>query len=355
MLSFSPIVDPARDVLNVQVRHVSTLVGWATLVVAIGVALEGVELLHDAIAWIKRRRLRAKELAVRKELKEIFPAGEVRLRSESHSDHPRWVKRFTRIGLILVVAGVLAEWRCGSKLEDAHNAVHEYDLAKLTEADQKAGEARDSALSAKASEKALEEKAAGLTLRMEAASRQLGQLERDITAQGPRAPLIEKAAPELVKTLLPFAGQKVALYVCTSAELRSQEREMIETWGRIADVLGDKGAHWSMPHSNLMFWKQEFACDGIQIGSSSRSPQRTKDAVKALSDALFKVLPPSTDNMSGTVDPDFILRMLKRGLEREDAPWTLEAKEPDLIAVMIGRHPVRGVTKQSKIAHKTHK
>jgi hypothetical protein len=148
MLSFSPIVDPARDVLNAQVRHFSTLVGWATLVVAIGVALEGVELLHDAIGWIKRRRIREKELAVRKELMEIFPAGEIRLRSESNLDHPRWVKRFTRIGLILVVVGVLAEWRCGSKLEDAHNAVHEYDIAKLTEAAQKAGDAAASAKTA---------------------------------------------------------------------------------------------------------------------------------------------------------------------------------------------------------------
>jgi hypothetical protein len=107
--------------------------------------MEGVELLHDAIAWIKRRRLRTKELAVRKELAEVFPAGEVRLRTESKSDHPRWVKRFTRIGLIVVVVGVVAEWRCGAKLEDAHNAVHEYDLAKLTEADQKAGDAAKSA------------------------------------------------------------------------------------------------------------------------------------------------------------------------------------------------------------------
>jgi hypothetical protein len=176
------------------------------------------------------------------------------------------------------------------------------------------------------------------------------RLQTKLDFQGPRAPFIENAAPELIKTLLPFAGQKVVLYVCTSAELRQQEGEMMDTWGRIADVLGYKGAKWSMPHSNLMFWKQDFSCDGIQVGSSSHSPQETKDAAKALSDALFKVLPPSTDNMSGTVDADFILDTLKRGLEREDAPWVLEAKEPDVVAVMIGRHPLRGATtKQTRI------
>jgi hypothetical protein len=178
---------------------------------------------------------------------------------------------------------------------------------------------------------------------------ELLRLQNKLDFQGPRAPFIENAAPELVKALLPFAGQKVALYVCTSAELRAQEGEMMDTWGRIADVLGDKGAKWSMPHNNLMFWKQEFSCNGIQVGSSSRSPQRTRDAAKVLSDELFKILPPSTDNMSGTVDSDFVLDTLKRGLERGDAPWVLEAKEPDLIAVMIGRHPLRSVAKQNKI------
>jgi hypothetical protein len=145
MLSFSPIIDPVRDVLDAQVRHVSRLVGLANITVAIGVAMEGVEFIHDAIAWIKRRRLRGKELAIRQDLTEIFPVGEIKPCAELNSDHPKWVKRFTRIGLIVVVVGVVAEWRCGAKLEDAHNAVHEYDLAKLTEADQKAGAAAKSA------------------------------------------------------------------------------------------------------------------------------------------------------------------------------------------------------------------
>jgi hypothetical protein len=148
MFSLLPIADPVRNALDAQVLHFSKLVGWANIAVAVGVAIEGVEFLHDAITWIKRRRLKKKELSAQKELTEIFPAGEVRLKAESNSDHPRWVKRFTRIGLIVVVVGVVAEWRCGAKLEDAHNAVHEYDLVKLTEADQKAGEAATSAKTA---------------------------------------------------------------------------------------------------------------------------------------------------------------------------------------------------------------
>lgn len=140
MFSLLQIDDSVRNVLDAQVRHFSTLVGLANITVAVGVAMEGVEYLHDAIAWIKRRRIRKKELVVQKELTEIFPAGEIGPSAESKSDHPKWVKRFTRIGLIVVVVGVIAEWRCGTKLEDAHNAVHEYDLAKLTAAGEKASQ-----------------------------------------------------------------------------------------------------------------------------------------------------------------------------------------------------------------------
>jgi hypothetical protein len=123
MLSLSPLVDPVREALNTQVRHFSILSGWANILVALGVAGEGVEFVHDAIAWIKRRQLKKSERAIQKELLDIFPADEANLKEESHADHPRWVKRLTRIGLIVVVIGVTGEWRYGNKLEDAHNAV----------------------------------------------------------------------------------------------------------------------------------------------------------------------------------------------------------------------------------------
>jgi hypothetical protein len=143
MLSLSPVSDPIRDALNVQVRHFSILGGWATLVVAIGVALEGVELVHDIIAWWKRKRRDKRERSDLSEVAYIFPTGEIRAGTELHFDHPRWVKRFSRIGLIMVVVGVVAEWRCGAKLEDAHNAVHEYDIALLGDAAKSAKGAHD--------------------------------------------------------------------------------------------------------------------------------------------------------------------------------------------------------------------
>jgi vacuolar-type H+-ATPase subunit E/Vma4 len=121
------------------------LVGWSTITVAIGVLLEGIELVHAFNEWRKRKRRENIERVHLTELGQIVPIGIPRRLSRSHSEEPPWVKLVLRIGLILVVIGVVGEWRCGAKLEDAHEAVHVYDLAKLTEADQKAGAAAKSA------------------------------------------------------------------------------------------------------------------------------------------------------------------------------------------------------------------
>jgi hypothetical protein len=141
--SFPP--DPIRDALEATVRHFSNRVTWATLTVATGVVLEAVEIIHDGVSRVKRKRREKRERAELNEVANIFPCGEMTASRESNSNEPKWVKLVLRLGLILVVVGVVGEWRCGAKLEDAHNAVHEYDLAKLTEANQKAGDAQTSA------------------------------------------------------------------------------------------------------------------------------------------------------------------------------------------------------------------
>jgi hypothetical protein len=140
--SLSSIGDPARAVLQGNVKHFSNLVTWSTIVVAIGVALEGVEIVHDFISWCKRKYREKHERADLKELAKVFPADEPRKAIGSPSEqNPKWVKRVLWLGLITVVAGVVGEWWYGAKLEDAQNAVHEYDVAKLSAAEEEAGKA----------------------------------------------------------------------------------------------------------------------------------------------------------------------------------------------------------------------
>jgi hypothetical protein len=149
-LSLSSIADPLRDKFDATVRHFSLLVGLSTIAVAVGVLLEGIEVVHAGVEWWKRKRREKCERIQLEELRRIIPIGDsARTPSRSHPEEPMWAKLILQVGLILVVVGVVGEWRYGAKLEDAHEAVHEYDLAKLTDADQKAGDAAKSAKIAK--------------------------------------------------------------------------------------------------------------------------------------------------------------------------------------------------------------
>jgi hypothetical protein len=121
--------------------------------VAIGVALEGAELVHDVSAYVLRKKFEKRDLTSLKELGEFAP---IRDQKVSPFTHPqwlhkleRWAKRFGRIGLILVVIGVVGEWIYGDELNDAQNALHKLDITELTLAEEKAGDAARSATTAR--------------------------------------------------------------------------------------------------------------------------------------------------------------------------------------------------------------
>jgi hypothetical protein len=135
MLSLPSIDDPVRAVLDTQVRELTKCVGYANIAVAIGVALEGSELLYRFINWIKRKIRERRERIAHEAVSRTVPVGELIHAPETHSEEPTWLKTILFIGLIGVVGGVVAEWRYGTKLEDAHDAVHLYDLGKLTAAE----------------------------------------------------------------------------------------------------------------------------------------------------------------------------------------------------------------------------
>jgi hypothetical protein len=140
---YRPVVDPTGDNLAATATEASRLVGWSTVAVAIGVAFELFEPIHDAIAWIKRIRHNQRERAQLVELSEFTPVNAKAGSKKSHatSDHPTWVRVFGRIGIVLVVLGVVGEWRYSGQLEDAHNAIHERDLGIIGETEKAASDA----------------------------------------------------------------------------------------------------------------------------------------------------------------------------------------------------------------------
>lgn len=214
-------------------------------------------------------------------------------------------------------------------------------------ADEKAQSALDKSGTAETKADAAGKKADGIEKRLDIASAQMGNLEKDIVAQGPRAKLLVKAAPELIRKLTPFAGQRVELFVCGQRGLTDQET--LDTWGAIANILdsdtvaGVVGAKWKLVPTNLNFAGNCGAAKGLGQGVgvlvSKGASRSVVEAATALGRGLAKALPPSPNKMPSLIDPDFAKMTVDRGFQSKDAPWTIVAYDPDLITIVIGEHP----------------
>src|ERR1700727_3070780 len=68
--------DPVRGSLQGTVDHFSYLVSCSTVVVALGVVLEGVEIVLATSAWIKRRAHKKSARIELQELADIYRGGE---------------------------------------------------------------------------------------------------------------------------------------------------------------------------------------------------------------------------------------------------------------------------------------
>lgn len=271
MLSLFFVVDPVRDTLQAQVDQLSGWVNWATATVGFGVALEAIEPIHDLIAWIKFRK---KDSAHIKELAEFFPVSRNKSKYTG-PPHPSWLKWFGRVGVIVVVAGVVAEWRCGAKLEDAQNAVHKYDVAKLTEADQKAGNAAKSAKTADDKAQAADASAGKAQSKANAVGKQAADLLAKYTAAESELEEEKRKRLAVAASLLPrrFRDQSGALNVLKNLPTVNvvfeflDEGEIEHTAKQINWVIADLNWKSSRRHCHEFFIRE-----GVTVSPGSAPP-----------------------------------------------------------------------------------
>jgi hypothetical protein len=119
----------------------------------------------------------------------------------------------------LVTLDVGGELYAESKIETVETCIRKGNDALFLLLSKEAGDAQRSAARAEASEKALEIKASALTLRLEAASGQLTEVEHDTLALSPRWRLLERGKDVFIKALKPFPGQRVDITSCGSLDV----------------------------------------------------------------------------------------------------------------------------------------
>jgi len=262
-------------------------------------------------------------------------------------DSAPWKKWIKLSFAFMVLAGIVGEYGFSARIAMNANRLQQLsdqDLRKATEA---AGDAITQA--GNISDRA--DRLAGIleTERKNAARFQKESdaarlaLNKQLRSQGPRYLLLREAAPTLARELAPFAGQRAALLICG---LYRNDREALETWGTLANILGPdtvdgvKGSNWKMVRNDPIWYNCSLSMQGVVVFVSSLAPQRTRDAADALGRALLKTLPRWDDvRIPGVVNPAVFKTAIAAGLLDKDDPSRLVTEDPELLVVGIGEHP----------------
>lgn len=212
-----------QDLQNCRDSYFSWLL-ISTAVVAIGVAMEGPELVYETIRIFRHKCLGQRSRPV-----------------------PDWVTLIALLGWGFVVLGVAGEGVAEGLVSRADATLQSFNDILLGGAIREAGAARVSAESAAVASSIAQKKvrevaieADALTARIGSASKHLGDLEQDMLAQGPRWRLLHNGEAAFVKALEPFAGQRVTVVTCANddSERWKLEQMLISTsfpragWGK---------------------------------------------------------------------------------------------------------------------------
>jgi hypothetical protein len=260
---------------------------------------------------------------------------------------PMWVF------ILMVVGGLIGEFVGDAGVflfSGTLQTISDEEVAKLTK---KANEADERSKKLEQSNRQLAIVQSGLDMRLEAERQKTARfqkeandarlaLENRVRTQGPRYSLLRIAAPKLAREMSKFAGQRAALIICG---IYRKERETLETWGELANILGPetikgvRGANWKMVRGDPIWDKCFLSMQGIAVMVSPESPKSTRDAAEALSKGLRNALPPYNNNPV-VVKPWLMRQMIEQGVNVDkDDPARLATEDPNLIVVFIGEHP----------------
>jgi hypothetical protein len=320
ILSNGPIdvADPVRISLEASSASWFSWVKYAGYAVALGCLMEAPETLVTLQKWWL---LRFRDVDL----------------EETKAEKTSWIIPSAAVGLVLIVLGIVLETYAEGKVSDVDALLRAHESDKITAAEaeavsaiREAGSAKDSARDAGAAAKTAQRVA-------DAVARDAQTISALVKSVTPRGHLIDASKESIARSLSPYPGQKVAVEQCGIDSRRPRldisDRDTLErdgTWAAIANILRDT-TNWSVSARNLP------DCglgDGVMVIASTEASSRTKRAAKVLGEELGRVLPTQPG-------PTFLLEPPGTGQrQREDMPWALIYKDPELIVVIVGKWPI---------------
>jgi hypothetical protein len=254
----------------------------------------------------------------------------------------KWIEKASALVLILGLISELVSIRIG-----------QIEMAAVTG---EAGDAKTSAIEARIAaddaRKKVNEVATQADIiagRLRRASTQLSELEHDILIQGPRWKLLEAGKEDFIKTLKPFAGQKVLVVYC--GQWASVPPELFRVAQDLMNFLGkNKGAGWDVNGST---WDScttgASSAGGNLISTSSVANGDVKGAANALYDALNKI---EISTIKTEADPrEAEPNSLTKRSFGAGSPRELAAKNPTSVILLVGTNPMldlAGLKKRKK-------
>jgi hypothetical protein len=195
-----------------------------------------------------------------------------------------------------------------------------------------AGNAAESAKTAQSEADAVNKEADAISVRLGNDSKQLDKVEERVSAQGPRWELLNTGKEELVRSLKPYAGQKILVTAC-----ESQLTEPMATEMHLGDSLGSNQVDWKVRESwaNCVPGGSDFTGWGILILTSAASEKAVKDAAGALSETLLKL------NISSIhLEVDASPNSLALQIFGANSPWVWAHNDPTEVVVVVGDNPM---------------
>jgi hypothetical protein len=241
------------------------------------------------------------------------------------------------LGAALVAAGVSGELWEESKIATVETCIRKGNDAVSLLLSKEAGDAANSAKTARDEADTVKAETDELTTRLASAAKLLNTIEQDVRSQGPRWKLLEGGRDNFVKSLKPFAGQRVTVVECG-------------IWGRVApepfkleqdsiNFLGKDGAGWAVETPGYAQWPECSAGGATSFGGNlvtfnSTATKAVKDSAKALSNALNEL------GISTIVMPTLTPIHDPLGFMGPDSPWGLASKDPTAVILLVGTNPV---------------
>jgi hypothetical protein len=257
-----------------------------------------------------------------------------------------WDKFTALAGGILVTIGVAGELLVTYKASRVETQLRENSHRIETFLTQQAGDAATSAKTAHEEADAVKLGADVIQKRLDKASAQLVDLERQTLIQGPRWRLLEANKDEFINALTPFAGQRLVWVRCSD---KTPEGEPYKLQQDIFAFLGSAG--WKIEAPVSAIWGEctngATSMGGNLILFSDAANETVARAARALGNALMnsKIYTATTEAQAG--HQEVFRQVLGAG-----SPWELAAQDPTTVVLLIGKNPLVAVPVPKKQSHK---